>query len=63
MIYPCYTVGQVKKNLNIKKYIQILLMFFFITEKIKSCEGLLDVTWLTLLVQKEFIQPVKKKFN
>jgi len=63
VIYPCYTVGQVKKNLNIKKYIQILLMFFFITEKIKSCEGLLDVTWLTLLVQKEFIQPVKKNFN
>ena len=38
-------------------------MFFFLTEKIKSCEGLLDVTWLTLLVQKEFIQPVKKNFE
>ena len=38
-------------------------MCFFLIEKIKSCEGLLDVTRLTLLVQKEFIQPVKKKFN
>jgi len=56
MIDPHYTACQVKFLLNIKKNIQILLIFFFLVEKkIKLCEGLPDITRLTLLVQKQLI--------
>ena len=55
--------SQVKFFLNVKTNIQMLLMFFFLTKKIKLCEGLPDVTWLTLLVQKQHIQLMKTKFD
>jgi len=41
----------------------MLFMFIFLWKKIKSCDGLPDITRLILLVQKQHIQPVKIIFD
>ena len=43
-----------------KKYSNVTNGFFLVEKKIKSCEGLPDITWLTLLIQKQPIQPLKQ---
>jgi hypothetical protein len=42
-----------------KTYLNIVNIFFCKRKKIKSCKRLLDITWLTLLVQKQLIQGIK----
>jgi hypothetical protein len=63
MIDSRYAASEVKFFMNVKKYSNVANSFFLNGKKIKSCDGLLDVTWLTLLVPKQHMQPVKINFD